>query len=771
MKPRVSDLIRWDGQISRTPFLLWAAVLFAVKYNLDRLLLRLVFHRDWSLLSYFDRPVPWIEGLSPARNPAEFAVLLAVSVPFLWFGVVLCLKRLRSACLPLWLAVLFVVPILKWFLFVTLALVPERPPPGEERTTPADRRKGAWLPASVVGSAALAVGISVLLALCATALSTKVLREYGWSLFAGVPFSMGFLAAILHGTREPRSARQSLMVAFAAVALAGAACLALAFEGVICLLMAAPLAFALAAVGALAGHAVQANRWRRTPPQAYLVPLLALPLMLGTESLRQGPPPLFQVVTAVEVDAPVERVWRNVVSFAELPPPRELLFRLGVAYPVRAEIHGRGVGAVRHCCFSTGTFVEPMQVWDEPRLLRFSVTQDPAPMEEWTPYRHVHPPHLDGFLVSRQGQFLLTPLPGGRTRLEGTTWYHHTMWPANYWRLWSDHIIHTIHLRVLDHVKELSEREPLPRPDEEPRPRGVSRLLARPQEGTAMHACNPLLGRHLREVRLAVAVEVLGEQRVRARIEREAPSLGESSRAVRRVDHEGRRTVLRARRHRELQARPSEQVPGGEEERASFDRQVREPREAALAVSAEDGDRTGARQDGEIGSTVAVEVSDRDAGRRSRPRDLARGLELSLPGHRGFRWFRPTRRAALPARIARPRGAPPGRRIRSGSRRSARRRNRGACERPRPKSLAGRRGSRCRFWPSPSRRRSRRTEPRARGGRSRLRARAGIEMFSWPRPPSSIRTPFGSRRSKESQGPAGRMPRRSSSLPTAEAVG
>jgi hypothetical protein len=51
----------------------------------------------------------------------------------------------------------------------------------------------------------------------------------------------------------------------------------------------------------------------------------------------------------------------------------------------------------------------------------------------------------------------LVPLEGGRTLLEATTWYHHHLWPADYWQLWSDHIIHTIHLRVLRHVKQLSE--------------------------------------------------------------------------------------------------------------------------------------------------------------------------------------------------------------------------------------------------------------------------------------------------------------------------
>jgi len=34
-----------------------------------------------------------------------------------------------------------------------------------------------------------------------------------------------------------------------------------------------------------------------------------------------------------------------VVAFAENHRPKELLFRAGIAYPIRAEISGHGVGA------------------------------------------------------------------------------------------------------------------------------------------------------------------------------------------------------------------------------------------------------------------------------------------------------------------------------------------------------------------------------------------------------------------------------------------
>ena len=71
----------------------------------------------------------------------------------------------------------------------------------------------------------------------------------------------------------------------------------------------------------------------------------------------------------------------------------------------------------------------------------------------------LQPLHLAGYLRPERGRFELTALPGGRTRLEGTSWYRNEMWPAAYWRQWSDPIIHRIHRRVFEHIKTLAEQE------------------------------------------------------------------------------------------------------------------------------------------------------------------------------------------------------------------------------------------------------------------------------------------------------------------------
>ena len=56
------------------------------------------------------------------------------------------------------------------------------------------------------------------------------------------------------------------------------------------------------------------------------------------------------------------------------------------------------------------------------------------------------------------GDARLVPLPGGRTRLEGTTHYTLAIYPELYWVAYGEVLLHGIHTRVLEHIKVLSER-------------------------------------------------------------------------------------------------------------------------------------------------------------------------------------------------------------------------------------------------------------------------------------------------------------------------
>lgn len=461
MKISFADLWRPSGTVDRSTYALVGVVGFAVKHNLDRLVAAYEFHRPWGLFNYWVpvRDVVRITALQ--KSEAVFlATMVALSLPFIWVGAVLTIKRLRSARLSPALVLLFFAPVLNLLFFILLCLVPDRQSSsvhyGAERK---DSVLARVIPESAVGSAAISLLITVPVGVGMVALGTKLLMNYGWGLFVAVPYSMGFAAALIYGMRQSRSMGSCIRVAVLSVVLLGLGLMAVAFEGLFCLVMAIPLALPLAMVGGICGYAVQRRGWLQNGAPAFLsVLLVAVPGVQLTEHKVAARPPIFVVHSSIDIQAAPEQVWRQVIAFTEIPPPKEWVFRSGIAYPIRAEITGGGPGAQRRCVFSTGAFVEPIEIWDEPHRLKFSVTSNPAPMEEWSPYAHLEPPHLHGFLLSEGGQFLLTPLPNGGTRLEGTTWYQHGMWPAAYWRLWSDAIIHRIHLRVLRNIRDEVEK-------------------------------------------------------------------------------------------------------------------------------------------------------------------------------------------------------------------------------------------------------------------------------------------------------------------------
>ncbi len=160
---------------------------------------------------------------------------------------------------------------------------------------------------------------------------------------------------------------------------------------------------------------------------------------------------------SIEINASPEEVWRNVVEFPELKEPTEFIFKTGIAYPINAKIKGKGVGAIRYCNFTTGSFVEPITKWDEPNLLAFDVLEQPAPMKEMS-FWDIDAPHLHDYFVSKKGQFKIVNLGKGKVRLIGTTWYYNDIKPNFYWNIWSENIIHKIHNRVLNHIKINSEK-------------------------------------------------------------------------------------------------------------------------------------------------------------------------------------------------------------------------------------------------------------------------------------------------------------------------
>jgi uncharacterized membrane protein YhaH (DUF805 family) len=460
------DLWSSEGTIDRGTYALVGLLGFAIKHNLDRALASFVFHRNWGLFNYW---IPLsqavrVNSLAPTDRIFLLSMLL-LSLPFIWVGVVLTLRRLRAASLPAWLVMLFFAPYVNLVFFLALCVYPSR----QVADAPRSLRVGGSsilkriIPESSWGSAAIALAISSVLGAGVTLLGVDLLKTYGWGLFVALPFCIGFFSVLVYGYHRPRSLRSCLSVAILSVVLLGALLLALAIEGLICLAMAAPIGLILALMGGFIGYLVQQRHWERIPARAtFGALLLIVPIVMSTEALRPQSPPLLQITTQIEIDAPPETVWHFLTSFPTLPPPTEWPFRVGIAYPIRSTIRGSGLEALRECQFSSGNFIEPIQVWQENRRLGFSISGEPLVMEELSPYGHIRTLHIDGgYFQAQDAQFVLTRLPSGHTVLAGTSRYTNRMWPVSYWRLWSDAIVHEIHMRVFRQIKRLAEEERL----------------------------------------------------------------------------------------------------------------------------------------------------------------------------------------------------------------------------------------------------------------------------------------------------------------------
>lgn len=244
-------------------------------------------------------------------------------------------------------------------------------------------------------------------------------------------------------------------LSFAALGIACLVLLVFAIEGIICLLMASPLLALAVWLGSYIGYKSTGSNFMNSKNTTIILILLSLGFT-GFDYYNK-PKDLIPVRTKITVNAPIEAVWKNVVTFDKINEPTDWIFTTGIAYPTDATIVGKGIGAVRYCNFTTGSFIEPITTWDEPNLLQFDVQEQPIPMNELNPFWNVHPPHLDGYFKSYKGQFKLTKISENKTELEGTTWYKVDIYPEIYWKGWSNFIVHRIHERVLNHIKYESE--------------------------------------------------------------------------------------------------------------------------------------------------------------------------------------------------------------------------------------------------------------------------------------------------------------------------
>jgi len=160
---------------------------------------------------------------------------------------------------------------------------------------------------------------------------------YGLTFFVLLPVILGGLTSwVVRPSTGWRAAGVGALTMIAALLFL----LLIGTEGLICLAMALPLAMPLRALGAWLVYRVEASR---AAIRGGVAMLLLLP-PAGVTWDTHAQPPIFEVSTTIEIAAPPETVWKHMVSFSQMPEPREWFFRTGLASPKLARLRGRSRG-------------------------------------------------------------------------------------------------------------------------------------------------------------------------------------------------------------------------------------------------------------------------------------------------------------------------------------------------------------------------------------------------------------------------------------------
>jgi hypothetical protein len=213
-------------------------------------------------------------------------------------------------------------------------------------------------------------------------------------------------------------------------------------EGSICLIIVSPLLYGSIITGAFIGRAM----FRRNNNTFNTTITGLMLIVFVTDSLSEHHYENM-VSDTIIVNAPPQQVWKNVVAFKRIKEKNKYwLFKIGMPSPVESSVEGYYLGAKRKCIFSNGyTFDEKIATYDENKNLTFTITNQPRD------------PEIMGHIDIEQGQFLLNDNGNGTTTLVGNSWYKLYVFPVWYYDTWAQSITRNVHLRVMEHIKELSE--------------------------------------------------------------------------------------------------------------------------------------------------------------------------------------------------------------------------------------------------------------------------------------------------------------------------
>nr|WP_226904971.1 hypothetical protein [Pedobacter schmidteae] len=214
-------------------------------------------------------------------------------------------------------------------------------------------------------------------------------------------------------------------------------------EGVLCLLIVSPLIFAFDITGTFVGQKMFKKNNQKL--NVSICSILFLVFIIDSLSKHN-----YENLVADEmiINTTPDKIWKNVVAFDKIEQKEQYwLFNIGMPSPMQTTVDGYYKGAGRKCIFSNGyVFDERIVTYKTNEDLTFDIVGQPLD------------PEIMGHIDILRGQFLLRDNGNGTTTLIGNSWYRLHVFPIWYYDIWAKSITRNVHLRVMEHIKHISEK-------------------------------------------------------------------------------------------------------------------------------------------------------------------------------------------------------------------------------------------------------------------------------------------------------------------------
>ncbi len=230
--------------------------------------------------------------------------------------------------------------------------------------------------------------------------SSPVLATMSLAFIFATPLVVGTLTVFLAPQPQRSSGLYAILAPILAISLVLVAFIVFQIELLICAAMLFPVFALMAVIGGVLAMAITramsnqsaANRNVMMSVIA-LLPVLSAPL----ESMLPMQTSVETVVSAIDVAAPAQTVWDNVVRVREIQPGERrwtLAYAAGIPSPVKATLDRDGLGGLRQGEFDNGLiFHEVINVWEPARRVRFSIK--PYAPSVYAPFDNIGRQYLD----------------------------------------------------------------------------------------------------------------------------------------------------------------------------------------------------------------------------------------------------------------------------------------------------------------------------------------------------------------------------------------